>query len=85
MTNPNITIVDGLSNTPIVREMTDEETKSVTDRQKEIAAETKAATIKAAAKQAVLDQLGITADEAALLLGQRHACIYPDGLRNNTD
>ena len=32
-------------------------------------AETKAAANKAKAKQAVLDRLGITADEAALLLG----------------
>ena len=37
------------------------------------------------AKQAVLDRLGITADEAALLLGQRHACTNPDCLRNNTN
>ena len=69
MTNPNITIVDGLSNTPIVREMTTEEAKSLTDRQKEIAAETKAQAERVTARQAVLDRLGITADEAALLLG----------------
>jgi len=34
-----------------------------------IKAETKAAADKASARQAVLDRLGITADEAALLLG----------------
>ena len=36
---------------------------------KEKAAETKIAADKAAAKAALLDRLGITADEAALLLG----------------
>ena len=41
----------------------------VADWQKEKAEQDKAAADKATAKQAVLDRLGITADEAALLLG----------------
>lgn len=41
----------------------------VTDWQKEKADQDKAAADKAAARQVVLDRLGITADEAALLLG----------------
>jgi hypothetical protein len=69
MSNPNITIVDGLSNTPIVREMNDNELKSVADRQKEIEAEAKAAATKTKAKAALLAKLGITADEAQLLIG----------------
>ena len=69
MSNPIITIIDGLSNTPIVREMNEIEAKSVADRQKEIEAETKAAATKTKAKAALLDKLGITADEAQLLIG----------------
>jgi hypothetical protein len=41
----------------------------VADWQKEKADQDKTAATKAKAKQAVLDRLGITADEAALLLG----------------
>jgi hypothetical protein len=41
----------------------------VVDWQKEKAEQDKAAAAKAKQKQAVLDRLGITADEAALLLG----------------
>jgi|VirMetMinimDraft_7_1064189.scaffolds.fasta_scaffold433291_2 hypothetical protein len=41
----------------------------VADWQKEKAEQDKAAAAKAKQKQAVLDRLGITADEAALLLG----------------
>ena len=40
---------------------------------------------KTTAKQAILDKLGITADEAALLLGQRDACTCLDRVRNNTN
>ena len=69
MSNPNITIVDGLSNTPIVREMTTDEAKQFADRRKNAAAETEAQAERVIARQAVFDRLGITADEAALLLG----------------
>jgi hypothetical protein len=52
-----------------VRDMTDEEVEQYKADLKVFAAQKKAETDKAAARQAVLDRLGITADEAALLLG----------------
>jgi hypothetical protein len=56
-----------------VRPMTDAELEQwLADKAKidaEIEAKEKAAADKAVARQAVLDRLGITADEAALLLG----------------
>ena len=71
MTKPMIRIIDG--NEIIDREMTDEEFAAYEITQKENAAiekaQVKAQTERAKAKQAVLDRLGITADEAALLLG----------------
>ena len=64
----NYTNVDGVN-----RLMTDDEQAQydawVAQHKKEEAAEAKAQADKAAARQAVLDRLGITADEAALLLG----------------
>ena len=69
MSNPNITIVDGLSNTPVVREMTTDEAKQFADRRNEATADTKAQAERVTARQAILDRLGLTADEAALLLG----------------
>jgi len=45
------------------KDLTDKELDAVQKKAKELAND------KAAAKQAVLDRLGITADEAALLLG----------------
>jgi len=57
----------------IDREMTDNEETALKVTQKTMATETKARADKAAAKtearQAVLDKLGLTADEAAALLG----------------
>lgn len=50
------------------REETTAETKERLDRLKELETAQAAADAKAAAKQVVLDRLGITADEAALLL-----------------
>ena len=63
-------IVDGEQ---VFREMTDAEyavyeTEQV-ERLKQAEAKAKAEADKATQKQAVLDRLGITADEAALLLG----------------
>ena len=64
----NYTNVDGVN-----RLMTDDEQAEhdawVKQHKKEVAAEAKAEAERATAKQAVLDRLGITADEAALLLG----------------
>jgi hypothetical protein len=51
------------------REMTDAEYAQWQTDQAEFAAETAAQAAKAAARQAVLDKLGLTADEAAALLG----------------
>jgi len=67
MTRPNTRIIDG--ETVINREMTETEYKQFLLAQNEAKAQAKALADKATAKQAVLDRLGITADEAALLLG----------------
>jgi succinyl-CoA synthetase alpha subunit len=70
MTNPMVRIITG---TDVVdREMTDAENAVYQTEQAERLAhaktQIKAETDKATARQAVLDRLGITADEAALLL-----------------
>ena len=51
------------------RDETTAETKERLDHAKEVAEAQAAAQTKATAKQAVLDRLGLTAEEAALLLG----------------
>ena len=53
----------------ITRDMTETELAQLAADIETEKAEVKAAADKATAKQAVLDRLGITADEAALLLG----------------
>jgi hypothetical protein len=57
----------------IERDMTDDELATHQEwakiKTEETKAETKAASDKAAARQAVLDKLGLTANEAAALLG----------------
>ena len=57
----------------ISRPMTSDElaayTQTVTDMQQKAAAQAETIEAKAAARQAVLDKLGLTADEAAALLG----------------
>jgi len=53
----------------ILRDATAEETAAINAVKAQDKAEAKAAADKASARQAVLDRLGITADEAALLLG----------------
>jgi len=67
MTRPDTRIIDG--ETFIDREMTETEHEQFLLAQNEAKAQAKAAADKATARQAVLDRLGITADEAALLLG----------------
>ena len=52
-----------------VRDMTDEDVEQYKADLKVFAAQEKAESNKAAAKAALLAKLGITADEAALLLG----------------
>jgi hypothetical protein len=63
MTNPNI--YDGETSRP----MTDDEYAQWQKDNAEAAANAQAEAAKAAARQAVLDKLGLTADEAAALLG----------------
>jgi hypothetical protein len=53
----------------VVRDATTDETTSLNAMKAEAEAEAKAKADKANARQALLDRLGITADEAALLLG----------------
>jgi hypothetical protein len=55
--------------TIIEREETAAETKARLDYAKEIAAKQAEAEAKATARQAILDRLGLSADDAALLLG----------------
>ena len=53
----------------VVRDATTNETAQIEARETEAQAEANAKEAKAAARQAVLDKLGLTADEAAALLG----------------
>jgi len=53
----------------LVRDATDEEAESFDAQQAEAEKQAKAKADKVAARQAVLDKLGLTADEAAALLG----------------
>ena len=53
----------------LVRDATDEEAAAIGARQAEFKALEKAEADKAAAKKAVLDKLGLTANEAQALLG----------------
>ena len=53
----------------LVRDATPAEVAQIEARQAEAVAQAEAETAKALAKQAVLDKLGLTADEAKVLLG----------------
>lgn len=68
MTKPMIRIHDVTTDKVIDREMTDEEFAAHEASLAAIAAENAAIEAKEAEKQALLDRLGITADEAKLLL-----------------
>jgi hypothetical protein len=52
-----------------VRNATPEETAAIEAKQSEAEAQAETKTAKIATRQAVLDKLGLTADEAAALLG----------------
>ena len=52
-----------------IRNATADETTQIDAQQAAAQAQAEAQTVKAAARQAVLDKLGLTADEAAALLG----------------
>jgi hypothetical protein len=69
MTRPMIRIHNTETNEIIDREMTDAEFAKVQQRQAAAEAQQAEAAAKAAQRQALLDKLGITEDEARLLLG----------------
>jgi hypothetical protein len=69
MNRPNVTIHDTETNEVIERPMTDDEFNAFKAKQKLDDAKAVEADTKANEKAALLDRLGITADEAKLLLG----------------
>ena len=73
MPRPRVTIHDAATGETVEREMTDDEYAQYEADQAawaaQKAAEAAAVAEKAAARQALLDRLGITEDEARLLLG----------------
>jgi hypothetical protein len=69
MTNPIIVIHDIETNEVIERAMTKDETSAIKDAQAAAQANLEAETAKATEKVALLAKLGITKDEARLLLG----------------
>jgi hypothetical protein len=69
MTRPTVRIHNVSANEIINREMNDAEFAQYEIDQAAATAETAAEATKAAQKQAVLDRLGLTAEEASLLLG----------------
>jgi acyl-CoA reductase-like NAD-dependent aldehyde dehydrogenase len=69
MTNPIIRIHNTETDEVIDREMTDEEFAEYQADQAVQAAKQAEAETKAEARQAILDRLGLSAEEAALLLG----------------
>jgi hypothetical protein len=69
MPNPMIKIVNIETGVELEREMNAAEFKQYETEQKAYAAKIQAEESKAADKAALLERLGITADEAALLLG----------------
>lgn len=73
MANPLITVGNELHNNVVTREMTDAEfvqhKKLIADAEKSLKAQADALAAKAVARQTVLDRLGLTEQEAQLLLG----------------
>ena len=69
MTKPQITIIDAITGETITRDLNAAELAQYeTDKTKALA-QAEALAAKQAARQAILDKLGLTADEAAALLG----------------
>lgn len=69
MTKPIIQIFNSTTGEEVIREMTDAEFAKYEADQAAQAAQAAAQHEAAAARQEILDRLGITADEARLLLG----------------
>ncbi len=65
----NITEVNAITGEVVTRDYTEAETEQRAKDSAKQAALTEAKAQRAAARQAVLDKLGLTADEAAALLG----------------
>ena len=62
-------IVDAITGEEIWRDYSKKEIAEIENNLKEIAKEQAEATVKETARQAIFDRLGLTADEAKLLLG----------------
>jgi hypothetical protein len=69
MTKPQVKIVDVSTGEEIIRDATAEEIKRFEKEAADAAEQNAIESDKANAKQALLDRLGLTADEAKLLLG----------------
>ena len=69
MTKPKIQIHDVATGEIVVREMNADELAQLEKDKKQAQLDAQAQTAKQAARQAVLDKLGLTADEANALLG----------------
>jgi hypothetical protein len=69
MTTPQKTIYDIATGEIVTRDMTADELAAYEKMQAEVKATKQAQTAKLVARQAVLDKLGLTADEAAALFG----------------
>jgi len=69
MTRPIVRIHNTETNEVIDREMTDDEFAEYQTAQAERAAKQAEEEAKATARQVILDRLGLTAEEAAILLG----------------
>ena len=69
MTKPQIIIYDALTGETVTQEFSAAELAQAKLDQAEAKAQAETQTAKQAARQAVLDKLGLTADEAAALFG----------------
>ena len=69
MTKPQIIIYDALTGETVTQEFSAAELAQAKLDQAEAKAQAEAQTAKQAARQAVIDKLGLTADEAAALFG----------------
>ena len=70
MTKPQVKEHNATTDEVIIRDMTDEEYQAYLDNQEAIAAQEEAKIAEATAKAALLVKLGITEEEARLLLSQ---------------
>lgn len=71
MTKPMVKLVNAETGEEIIREMNAEELAQWEADKAAAQTEAEALAAKSAARQAILDRLGLTADEAALLLGAK--------------